>query len=195
MGNAPAHDLAFVSRVLRGDALAAEAMVERLRPLVTAVVRRRVPARTDEVDLIQSVFLRVFAKLDQYSGKAPLEHWVSRIAISTCANEFRYERKRPELRRADLSVEQDEVLDHLNKSDAELSPQRQVAARELVNKLLERLSPKEHLVITMLYIEGRTLQEIHSSTGWSVLAAKLLAFRARNKMKKALKHLLWEGPP
>ena len=94
MGNGPADDLACVSGVLRGDEAAAEALVERLRPLVVAVVRRRLPARMDEADMVQSVFLRVFAKLEHYGGKAPLEHWVSRIAVNVCLNELR----RPEHR-------------------------------------------------------------------------------------------------
>jgi len=194
MGNVSADDLACVSRVLRGDEVAAETMVERLRPLVVAVVRRRLPARVDEADLVQGVFLRVFTNLEHYAGKAPLEHWVSRIAINTCLNELRYERNRPELRRADLPSEQDEILDVLSRSEAELPAHRQVAARELVGMLLERLPPRESLVTTMLYLEGHTLQEIHQSTGWSALAVRLLAFRARTRMRKALKHLLKENP-
>jgi RNA polymerase sigma-70 factor (ECF subfamily) len=194
MGKVPAEDLACVSQVLQGDAVAAEALVERLRPLVVAIARRRLPERVDEADLIQSVFLRVFTNLEHYAGRAPLEHWVSRIAVNTCLNELRYERNRPELRRADLSNEQDEILDVLTGSETEVPAHRQVAARELVEMLLGRLPPRESLVIKMLYLEGHTQEEIHKSTGWSQLAVRLLAFRARTRMKKALKHLLKESP-
>jgi len=37
------------------------------------------------------------------SGTAPLEHWVSRIAVNTCIKQLRHERVRPEWRWADLS--------------------------------------------------------------------------------------------
>jgi RNA polymerase sigma-70 factor (ECF subfamily) len=180
--------------VLRGDEIAAEALVGRIRPLVVAIVRRRLPERVDEADLIQSVFLRVFAKLEDYAGRAPLEHWVSRIAINTCLNELRYERNRPELRRADLTSEQDELLDILGRSEDELPLHRQVAARELVEMLLRRLPPRESVVTQMLYLEGHTQEEIRDATGWSRLAVRLLAFRARNRMKNALRHLLKERP-
>lgn len=195
MGNASREDLACVNRVLQGDEAAAAALVERLRPLVVAVVRRRLPERVDEADLIQSVFLRVFRNLEQYAGKAPMEHWVSRIAVHTCLNELRYERNRPELRRADLSSEQDDVLDNLSWSETDLPAHRQVAARELVEKLLDRLPPREGLVIQMLYFEGMSHEQIHDATGWSPLAVRLLAFRARARMRKALGHLLKERSP
>ena len=191
---APSHDLAVVARVLQGDESAGAALVERLHPLVMAIVRRRLPRRSDEADRIQSVFLRVFTRLEQYSGKAPLEHWVSRIAISACLNELRYERNRPELRRADLTSELEEVLDVLDRSDEALAPHQQLAANDLVRQLLQRLSLRERLVITMRYLEGHTLAEIHQSTGWSALAVRLLAFRARRRMKKTLQFLLKEGP-
>ena len=58
----------------------------------------------------------------------------------------------------------------------------------------ETAGPREHLIVSMLYLEGRTLPEVRDATGWSVLAIKLLAFRARRKMKKALQHLLQESP-
>ena len=195
MGKATSHDAACVSQILRGDVEAAEGLVERVRPLVTAIVRRRLPRRTEEADLVQMVFLRVFTKLDQYAGRVPLEHWVSRIAINTCLNEMRRERSRPELRRADLSAEQDEILDHLDEGQEKWQPHQQVAARELVEQILQRLPRRENLIIAMLYLEGLSLQEIHESTGWSVMAIKLLAFRARKRMQKTLKHLLQERFP
>lgn len=193
MGDASSHDLDCVARVLQGDPLAAAALVERLRPLVRAVVRRRLPRRSDESDLTQTIFLKVFTNLEQYSARVALEHWVSRIAINTCLNELRHERHRPELRRADLTAEQDEILDVLSGSSEDLAPSHQLAARELVEKLLCCLSSRESLIITMFYLEGYTPGEIRESTGWSSLAVRLLAFRARKKMKKALKHLLKEG--
>ncbi len=153
MASAVPDDLAHVDAVLKGDEDQANLLVERLQPLVTKIVHARLPKRTDAADLIQTVFLKVFANLEQFSGKVPLERWVSRIAVNTCLNQLRHERGRPELRRADLSQEQDEILDFLHTSEADLSPSKRLAARELVELLLERLSPKERLFMTMLYFE------------------------------------------
>jgi len=91
-----------------------------------------------------------------------------------------------------LPLEQEEVLDFLAASDEELSPYQQAAANDLVAALLERLAPRERLVTTLLYLEGRTIEETRQLTGMSALAVRLLAFRARRKMKKAFERLQQE---
>ena len=60
------------------------------------------------------------------------------------------------------------------------------AAKLLVNRLLEKLSPEGRLVIQLLEIEDRTVKEIADLTGWSVPLVKVRAFRARGEMRKIL---------
>jgi RNA polymerase sigma-70 factor (ECF subfamily) len=60
------------------------------------------------------------------------------------------------------------------------------AARQLVERVLEQLSPAGRLVITLLEIEDRSVKEISKLTGWSVPLVKVRAFRARAEMKKVL---------
>jgi RNA polymerase sigma-70 factor (ECF subfamily) len=76
-----------------------------------------------------------------------------------------------------------------------LPASHQFASRELVEKLLERLSPEDRLVVTMLHLEGRSVEEVRQATGWSVPLVKVRAFRARQRLKKHLKPLLKEHKP
>ena len=87
--------------------------------------------------------MKIFAKLGQYSGAVPLEHWISRIAVNTCLNQLRVEKVRPELRWADLSEEQCEVLENLPSKAEALEPGDSLAAREIVEKLLAFLREGE----------------------------------------------------
>ena len=132
------------------------------------------------------IFIKVFQKLSQFSGAVPLEHWVSRIAINTCLNQIAAEKARPELRRADLSEEQAAVVDNLASSSEELGPDRQLASRDLVAHLLEALRPAERLVIDLLYLQQKSVDEIRGLTGWSRPLVKVRAFRARQKLKEQL---------
>ncbi len=132
------------------------------------------------------IFIKVFQKLNQFSGKVPLEHWVSRIAVNTCLNQIAAEKVRPELRHADLSEEEQAVVENLATSSEELAPDRQFASRQLVEHLLELLKPVERLVIDMIYLQGRSVEEIRKLTGWSAALIKVRAFRARQKMKAQL---------
>jgi RNA polymerase sigma factor (sigma-70 family) len=177
---------ALVEAALRHDDEAARELVRRLYPLVAKVVRAHRLRRTPEEDLCQMIFIKVFQKLNQFSGKVPLEHWVSRIAVNTCLNQIAAEKVRPELRHADLSEEEQAVVENLATSSEELAPDRQFASRQLVEHLLELLKPVERLVIDMIYLQGRSVEEIRKLTGWSAALIKVRAFRARQKMKAQL---------
>jgi len=135
------------------------------------------------------IFVKVFQNLAQYSGKVPISHWVSRIAVNTCRNQLMAEKARPELRHADLSEEQAAMLENLASDDA-LSPDRRLAVRDLVEKLLAMLKPVERLVIDMLYLQERSVAEVQKLTGWTAATIKVRAFRARQKLRKQIGGLL-----
>src|SRR5947208_7276732 len=177
---------ALVDGALHHDDEAARALVRQLYPLVVKVVRAHRPRRTAEEDLCQMIFIKVFQKLSQFSGKVPLEHWVSRIEVNTCLNQIESERVRPELRHADLSEEEQAVVENLATSADELAPDRRFASRQLVEHLLDALKPVERLAIDLLYLQGRSVEEIRKITGWSATLIKVRAFRARQKMRAQL---------
>jgi RNA polymerase sigma-70 factor (ECF subfamily) len=177
---------ALVKAALQNDDEAARELVRRLYPLVARIVRAHRPRRTSEEDICQMIFIKVFQKLSQFSGKAPLEHWVSRVAVNTCLNQIESEKVRPEVRHADLSVEEQEVIENLASSPDELAPDQRLASRQLVDHLLATLKPVERLAIDLLYLQGRSVEEIRKITGWSAALVKVRAFRARQKMKQQL---------
>jgi len=189
----PSFDVAAcVQRVRRRDEDAARALFRHLYPLVARLVRSHLPRRTSQEDLVQTVFMKLFAKLDGFSGAVPLEHWVSRIAINTCLNQLAAEKARPELRWADLSEEQAQALEAVTAGPEELDPSQNLAAREMVEKLLAQLAPSDRLVLTLLHLEGRSVEEVRQITGWNVPLIKVRAFRARRKLRKCFEKLMEE---
>ena len=180
---------ALVEAALRHDDEAARELVRRLYPLVAKIVRGHRPRRTAEEDLCQMIFIKVFQKLNQFSGEVPLEHWVSRVAVNTCLNQLAAEKARPEWRHADLSEEEQAVVENLASSGQDLSPDQRFASRQLVDHLLDLLKPAERLVVDLLYLQQRTVEEIRQLTGWSTSLIKVRAFRARRKMKDKLERI------
>ena len=78
------------------------------------------------------------------------------------------------------------MVENLATSSEELAPDRRFASRQLVEHLLTALKPVERLAIDLLYLQGRSVEEIRKITGWSATLVKVRAFRARQKMKKQL---------
>ena len=136
------------------------------------------------------IAIKIVSNLGQYRGSVPIEHWVSRIAINTCLNAVKAEKSRPELRWADLSEDQVNLLNALTATSDDVQP---AAARELVDRLLLELNPQDRLVISLLHLEGRTIAEIRLITGWSAPLVKVRAFRARRKLRVAFDQLTREG--
>ena len=180
---------ACLERVRQRDQTAARLLVEHLYPLVIRIVRSHLPRRVAEEDLAQDIFLKMFTRLEQYQGAVPFSHWVSRIAVTTCIDQLRAQKRRPEFRWADLSEKETEVLDNVLTDERDVTPGDALAARELVHKLLGQLKPDDRLVLQLLDLEQKTIAEISGLTGWNQTLVKVRAFRARRKLQKLFQEL------
>jgi RNA polymerase sigma-70 factor (ECF subfamily) len=181
----PPFDVAGRLALVRtGDQRAARELVEHLYPLVIRIVRSHLPRRVAEEDLAQEVFLKMFSRLAQYQGAVPFTHWVSRIAVTTCIDHLRAQKRRPEFRWADLSESEADVLDAVLTNEREVPANDALEATELVQKLLGQLKPDDQLVLRLLDLEQKTIAEIAALTGWNQSLIKVRAFRARRKLQK-----------
>ena len=190
MSDHPPFDLVgCLERVRDHDQAASRGLVEHLYPLVIRIVRAHLPRRVAEEDIAQEVFIKMFTRLAQYQGAVPFTHWVSRIAVTTCIDHLRSQKRRPEFRWADLSEAEADVLDAVTTNESDVSPDDAYSAKELVHKLLELLSPEDRMVIQLLDLEQKTIVEISSLTGWNQSLVKVRAFRARRKLQKLFKQI------
>jgi RNA polymerase sigma-70 factor (ECF subfamily) len=182
-------------KVRSGDEVAAAELVERLYPLAAKIVRSYLPRGWAEEDLLQEVFLRVFARLDQYRADAPLEHWVSRLAVRVCIDALRsVPRRGRELRWSDLDEREAALVRETTGPTPGASPLNALAARELVDKMLDVLTPEDRVILTMLDIEQYSVADVARLTGRTKTSVKVRALRARRKMRGVLVRFLDEEP-
>jgi RNA polymerase sigma factor (sigma-70 family) len=190
MSDDQSFDLAgCIDRVRKRDQVAARELVEHLHPLVIRIVRAHLPRRVPEEDLAQEVFLKMFTRIEQYQGNVPFTHWVSRIAVTTCIDHLRAQKRRPEFRWADLSERETDVLDSVITNENDVAPDDALAAKEIVHKLLDMLKPEDRMVIQYLDLEQKTIAEISAITGWNPTLVKVRAFRARRKLQRFYREL------
>lgn len=178
-------DADLIEAVLKGDSASFEPLVEKYSPRIFAMARRYA-RREDEIeDVVQEIWLKAYQRLGTFRGEAPFEHWLMRLAVRTCYDFLRAHRRNRESSFTELSDEENEWLDRFVAAPEE-APEDAEAARQLVRRILEELSPDARLVITLLEIEDRSIKEIAELTGWSPTLVKVRAFRARAKMKRVL---------
>lgn len=174
-----------LARIARGDPDAPRELVEHCQALVWKLVRAHRSRSIPDEDLAQEVFLKLFSRLDRYEPRdgIPFEHWLSRLAVRTCLDALRTERRRPQPADSPLSEAAGDWLETLRQDSASPPIDEVLAARELVDALLARLPPKDRLVLTLLDMEERSVAEVSAVTGWSRTLVKVRAFRARRRLR------------
>jgi RNA polymerase sigma-70 factor (ECF subfamily) len=175
----------LIAAVLKGETAKFEPLVEKHSPRVFATARRYARRESEVEDIVQEVWSKAFQKLASFRGEAPFEHWLMRLTVRTCYDFLRVHQRNRETSFSELTDAEDDWLERCVKQP-ETAETDAEAARQLVNRVLEQLSPAARLVITLLEIEDKSVKEIAEATGWSVPLVKVRAFRARAEMRKIL---------
>jgi RNA polymerase sigma-70 factor (ECF subfamily) len=175
----------LIAAVLKGDAASFEPLVLKYSPRVFATARRYARRDSEVEDIVQEVWLKAYQKLPSFRNEAPFEHWLMRLAVRTCYDFLRGHQRNRETAFSQFTEGEEDWLERfVNEPDT--ASERAEAARQLIERVLEQLSPAARLVITLLEIEDRTVKEIAALTGWSVPLVKVRAFRARAQMRRVL---------
>lgn len=160
-----------------GDDGAYERLVRRHQQAVARQMWRFTRDRDTLEELVHDAFVEAWLSLAKYRGDAPFAHWLARIATRVGYAYW----KRLEREKARRSVPL-EGWDGSERSE----PSRQVDLADLARTLLAELPPRDRLVLTLLYIEGRETAEAAELAGWSRTMVKVQAFRARKKFRALL---------
>jgi RNA polymerase sigma-70 factor (ECF subfamily) len=175
----------LIAAVLKGDAASFEPLVQKYSPRVFATARRYARRESEVEDIAQEVWLKAFSKLQSFRGEAPFEHWLMRMTVRTCYDFLRGHQRNRESSFSELSEPESDWLERFVTQPETLTDDAD-AAKLLIERVMEKLSPSARLVITLLEIEDRSVKEIAELTGWSVPLVKVRAFRARGEMRKIL---------
>jgi len=166
-------DAADVHDCRAGDQDAFRRLIERHQARIAALMWHFTRDREAHAELVQDVFVEAWRALASYRGEAPFEHWLARIATRTG---YRFWRRREGERRvASVPLEDCPEL----RAPEELEPSR---AAELLQRLLGELPPRDRLVLTLRYLQERSVRETAELTGWSPTMVKVQAWRARGKL-------------
>ena len=127
-------------------------------------------------ELAQDVFVRIWQVLPRFDGRASLATWLYAITRNTCLSALRYDARR---RMQPL----DEVHDR-----AAGGPGADPCAERLdLQRLIDTLPEAQRLVITLFYLEDRSLREVGLMLDMPEGTVKSHLHRARRALAGALK--------
>lgn len=179
-------DIQDVKNSLEGDNEAYKRLVERHQRQISAMMWRFSRDRIVHEELVQDVFVQVYISLPTFKRKAPFTHWLHRIATRVG---FSYWKKKARINRINtISIED---FDQASMTATESSAPDKAA--EMLHGMLEKLPPRDRLVLTLRYLQQNSIIETAELTGWTVGMVKIQTWRAKNKFKKLYKELVPQG--
>jgi RNA polymerase sigma-70 factor (ECF subfamily) len=167
-------NLTDLKTAARGDGEAYARVIRRHQQLVARRMTRftRDPRAIEE--LVHDVFVEAYFGLKNYRGDAPFEHWLQRIATRVG---YRYWTRQGH----DRKYESIGLLEpEAENGGGSLDDRDEVAAA------LEKLSARDRLVLTLLYLESCSVAEAADLAGWSESMVKVQAHRARRRLRALL---------
>ena len=172
----------IIRRVLAGDTGAFEEIINLVKAHVFRIVNNSV-SRQDVDEVAQEVFIRIYRDLRSYGERAPFEHWVAKIAVRSCFDYWRTQRRQ---RTVNVTTQELEQLESALSDVAGIENSAVIRAKELLHTALDHLAPEDRLAFTLLHLEGHSQKEVAAFLGWSVARVKIRSFRAKKVLNKIL---------
>ena len=147
-------------------------------------VRRFVNSHEDADDLLQEIFLKVWAALPSFRGESQLFTWVWRIATNETLNHLRKEKVRAALRFSSVDAEMERRI------QADPYFKGTEAERELAKAVL-KLPEKQRQVFIMRWWDDLSYEEMSAITGTSVGALKASYHIAQEKIRSLVSEQLF----
>ena len=170
-------DGALAVAAAKGDQRAFAALVSRHQAGVMHLVSRFCNDPDGMEDLAQEVFVKAYLNLSTLRNGAVFRGWLHRIAANTCIDWLRR-------RKADVDVVagiEESLPDERDQARLEAHD-----ARRRLEAAMSVLGPKDRLLVALLGLEGKTVEEVADMTGMTRVNVKVRAFRARRKLKAYL---------
>jgi RNA polymerase sigma-70 factor (ECF subfamily) len=161
-----AEDAALVGRVLSGDMVAFELLVERYQRPLFNVAARMLGSREDAADATQNALVRIYENIRAFDQGRRFFSWSYRILVNECLN--------------------------VDAEDASLAPVafEQVAAAErraAVQRALMELTPELRAVIVLRHYGALSYEEISDALGGvPVKTVKSRLHTARQRLGRKL---------
>lgn len=176
-------ELNYIKRIKEGETQLFSYFLSTYSNSVFRLISGIVHSKEDAEELCQDSFLKAFKKLDTYRGDCSFATWLYRIAYNTAISSTRKQRIiQPAIDESLInSVADGEVDDFLAVNDNEILLQKMELA-------IERLSPDDNAVITLFYLQNKSIHEIADITSLSVENIKVKLHRIRKKLYVMIKN-------
>ena len=182
-----AADFDLIHAFLAGDDRAFTALVQKYQQHVFNLIFHHSGRQVEVEDLAQEVFLKVYANLHRFQGRASFRTWLYRVTLNVCIDHARKKKLRRMLSLESMSEWAKARLSARNPGPA--SPQTEAESRDWHDRIhgaLAQLPEEFRQPLILRDIEGLDYDEIAAITGTQLGTVKSRIFRGRQRLRELL---------
>jgi len=183
-------EAALVRRIQSQDDLAFREIVERYQTKVFSIIYGILRNRNDAEDIAQQVFAKIYFSIKHFDFRSSLLTWIYKITVNECYDYLRKRRVRKLVYESDFSADESLRMENSEPAtDQTPAIDDQLAQRDLILKLLSKISEEDRSLMLLKEVEGHSVEELSEMTGMNENTIKVKLFRARQKLVKAAQRL------
>jgi RNA polymerase sigma-70 factor (ECF subfamily) len=182
-------EVALVRRAQHGEEPAFREIVERYQGKVFSIIHGILRNRNDAEDIAQQVFTKIYFSLGKFDFRSALVTWIYKITVNECYDYLRKQKVRKLTFESDLNEDDLRRIDNIEdvRRNRAADIDRQTELREIVVKLLGKLSEEERQLLILKEVEGYPVEELARMLSMNENTVKVKLFRARQKVVKTAK--------
>ena len=172
----------LVGRAATGDPGAQRALYDRHVERVYRLAHRMTGDDDLAADITQDTFIRAFERMGEFRQESAFGTWLHRIAVTTALVAIRTRKRR------------DRRFGPLDEASAIGGPDAhgEVLLRDRLHAAIDGLADGYRTVFVMYELEGYSHQEIADTLGVAVATSKGQLFRAKQRLREALRSVAAE---
>ena len=190
MDNKNTEEAVLVRRVQARDEIAFREIVERYQSKVFSIIYGILRNHNDAEDIAQQVFAKIYFSIPNFDFRSSLLTWIYKITVNECYDYLRKKRVRRLVYESDFSEEDAQRMEAAEPAvDPSAPVDTRLAQRDLVVKLLGKVSEEDRSLMLLKEVEGHSVEELAEMTGLNENTIKVKLFRTRQKLLKAASRL------
>jgi RNA polymerase sigma-70 factor (ECF subfamily) len=181
----------LIRRVQSGDEMAFREVVDRYQTKVFSIIYGILRNRNDAEDIAQQVFAKIYFSIRSFDFRSSLLTWIYKITVNECYDYLRKKKVRKLVYESDFTEEEAARMERAEPATSAEKPlDARLAQRDLVMKLLTKVSEEDRQLLLLKEVEGHSVEELAQMTGMNENTIKVKLFRARQKLVKAAYRLM-----
>jgi RNA polymerase sigma factor (sigma-70 family) len=175
----------YIDKVLNNDVNAYASLVDKHKNMVFTIALKIVRNREDAEEIAQDVFVKAYQSLATFKKESKFSTWLYRIVYNAAISKTR--KKKIETTNIQYDIVENYSEDDINENLIRLDNNEQKA---IINTVLKKLNPEDHLLVTLYYFGEKSIDEISEIVNISPSNVKVKLFRIRKKLYGEIQYII-----